>query len=215
MRANASAGFSIVTYTGTGANATVGHGLGVAAQMVIVKRRNSTGNWAVWHKALAGADYLRLNTDLAKGTDATYWNSTVPTSTVFSVGTSADTNANGGTYVAYCFTSVTGYSLIGEYSSGTEPFVYCGFMPKFIVIKRTASGDGWAAFDSQRTPYNVALPRLELDKSQAESGSDGIDFLSNGFKIKTTWGGMGGSLGSGTMAFMAFAENPFQYARAR
>jgi len=215
VRANASAGFSVVTYTGTGANATVGHGLGVAAQIVIVKRRNSTGNWAVWHKALAGTDYLRLNSNAAKGTDATYWNSTIPTSTVFSIGTSTDTNANTGTYVAYCFTSVAGYSSIGNYEAGTEPFVFCGFRPRFIMIKRTASSDGWAIFDTSRTSYNVATARFEADTSNAEGGSDGIDILSNGFKIKTTWGGMGGSTGNGTMAFMAFAENPFAYARAR
>ena len=215
VRANTTAGFSVVTYTGTGANATVGHGLGVAPKMVIIKRRDTTGNWAVYHAELANTQYMLLNSNAAVATGTTYWNSTSPTSTVFSVGTSADTNASGGTYVAYCFSAVSGYSAFGGYQAGTEPFVFLGFRPRYVMIKRTASGDGWAIFDTSRTTYNVATSRLEADTSAAEGGTDGVDLLSNGFKIKTTWGGMGGSSGSGLMVYAAFAESPFQYARAR
>jgi hypothetical protein len=215
VRANTTAGFSVVTYTGTGANATVGHGLGVAPRMVIIKRRDTTGNWAVYHAELANTQYMLLNSNAAVTTGTTYWNSTAPTSTVFSVGTSTDTNASSGTYVAYCFSAVSGYSAFGGYQAGTEPFVFLGFRPRYVMIKRTASGDGWAIFDTSRTIYNVATSRLEADTSAAEGGTDGVDLLSNGFKIKTTWGGMGGSSGSGLMIYAAFAESPFNYARAR
>ena len=219
VSANPTAGFSVVTYTGTGSNATVGHGLGVAPQMIIVKNRNSAGfNWVSWHIGLtSGAYYINLNTTAAQGSDATVWNSTVPTSSVFSIGTSPPMNTNGNTQVAYCFAPVAGYSAFGKYTgngSADGPFVYLGFRPRFVLIKRTDVANDWVIYDTSRSTYNAALQLLYPNLSNAEvsSGTD-IDIISNGFKIRNTNNYCNAS--GGTFIYMAFAENPFKYANAR
>jgi hypothetical protein len=224
VSANTSAGFSIVTYTGTGSNATVGHGLGVAPSMVIVKRRDTTGNWGTWHTSIANTNYLLLNTTAASTSGTTYWNSTTPTSTVFSIGTSTDVNANTGTYVAYCFAPIAGYSAFGSYTgTGVDPgpFVYTGFRPRFIMIKRTdtASGVGWWLYDTSTSTYNYARQALNPNLSGAEQfplnegGGGAMDILSNGFKCRGTYEDINAS--GGTYIYMAFAESPFNYANAR
>jgi len=222
VRANASAGFSVVTFTGTGANATIGHGLGVAPQMAIVKRRNTTGDWAVWHTGIAATNYLILNSGAAEASGATYWNSTSPTSTVFSVGTATNTNANTGTYVSYCFAPVAGYSAFGRYTGNGQtetsgPFIYCGFRPRFVLIKKTSSTDNWKIFDSVRDTYNVTDKSLQADKSAAENVGEGynkVDILSNGFAIRVANASYGLNTND-TFIYAAFAESPFALARAR
>ena len=221
VRANPNAGFSIVTYTGTGANATVGHGLGVAPKMIIIKRRNTVSNWVVWHGTFSGLQYLNLDSTNSVGSLASVWNSTVPTSSVFNLGTDAAVNGSGGTYVAYCFSEVAGFSRFGSYTgngSADGPFVYCGFRPKFILVKRTdAAGDGWVIYDTARNTYNLANSSLAANSSGAEVSPDtnnAYDLLSNGFKARLATGSATNASG-GTYIYMAFAENPFKNSLAR
>jgi hypothetical protein len=220
VSAGTSQGFSVVTYTGTGANATVGHGLGVAPKMVIVKRRDSSGSWNVYHASTGntGAMYLELTNAFA--TDSTRWNNTSPTSSVFTVGSGAGVNASGGTMVAYCFSEVAGFSKFGSYTgngSADGPFVYMGFRPKFILFKNaTGAGNSWLIFDTSRTPSNQDFLELKPDGSGAESPAGSyayFDFLSNGFKPRTSSTGLNAS--GATMIYAAFAENPFKNSLAR
>ena len=221
VSANPTAGFSIVTYTGTGANATVGHGLGVAPNLIFVKRRSGTAvDWLVYSSSVAlnGSSWLVLNTTAAATAGSTQFNSTAPTSSVFSVGTDIGTNASGATYVAYCFAAVSGYSAFGSYKgngSSDGPFVYTGFRPRFLIAKRTdAAGYDWVMTDSSRAPYNVVTPRLFANTSDAESSATSpYDFLSNGFKLRNTNANENAS--GGTYVWAAFCENPFKYSRGR
>jgi len=212
---NASAGFSVVTYTGTGANATVGHGLGVAPAMYIVKRRNGAVDWGVYHSGLGNPAFgLYLNTTNAAFNAPTYWNSTAPTSSVFSLGTDSLPNASGGTYVAYCWTPIAGYSAFGSYTgngSTDGPFVYTGFRPRFVMIKNAGATGDWTIIDTARDTYNAAITALYPNLSNSEGGGN-VDILSNGFKIhNTTYQNGSGN----TMIYAAFAENPTKYALAR
>jgi hypothetical protein len=220
VRANATAGFSIVTYTGTGANATVGHGLGVAPRMILVKKRSAIQAWSVYHGSLANTQYLVLNTTATPATLASMWNSTTPTSSVFSIGTDGNTNTSAATYVAYCFAAVAGYSAFGSYTgngSADGPFVYLGFRPRFIVVKRTDVTNAWVMFDTSRSTYNQSFNYLLAENSQQDittSGStDTLDFLSNGFKLRCTT--LAENANGGTYIYMAFAENPFKNSLAR
>jgi hypothetical protein len=216
---NASAGFSVVTWTANGsANQTIGHGLGVTPSLVIVKHRNDTDNWAVWITGFSSSQFLRLNTTDSTATSAGFWNAT-PTSSVFSVGsTGTSINVSGGTYVAYCWTPIAGYSAFGSYTgngSTDGTFVYTGFRPKFIMIKRSDSaGNNWRIWDTARATYNAGLPVLYPNASDAEdSVTDVYDLLSNGFKLRTSGGGINAS--GGTYIYMAYAENPLKNALAR
>jgi hypothetical protein len=216
VRANTSAGFSVVTYTGTGANTTVGYGLGVAPSMVIVKRRDAVADWQVRHTSITAANSIQLNLTNAAAAATTVWNSTVPSSTVFSIGTSTDVNASAGTYVAYCFASVTGYSSFGSYTgngSADGPFVYLGFRPAFIMMKRTDTTGNWVMLDNKREGYNVDNDPLYANLTSVEGTDDLVDITSNGFKLRTTNADCNAS--GGTYIYAAFAENPFQFARAR
>jgi hypothetical protein len=218
VRANTTTGFSVVTYTGTGANATVGHGLGVAPSWVIVKRRNTTANWQVRHTSITAANSIQLNLTNASASATTVWNSTAPTSTVFSIGTSTDVNASAGTYVAYCWAEIAGFSKFGSYTgngSTDGPFVYTGFRPKFVMWKRTDTTSNWYIEDSYREAYNSATSPNELypNLSNAEATNGSPIFLSNGFKLTST--GAGYNASGGTYIYMAFAENPFKNANAR
>ncbi len=155
---NQKAGFSIVSYTGTGAGATVGHGLGVAPDLVITKRRPDVSNWLVYHSDLGATKGLRLDTTDPQITSSSYWADTEPTASVFSIGTSIAMNDPSDPYIAYCFAEVEGYSKFGSYTgngSTDGPFVYTGFRPAYLMTRRTSAGsDGWAVFDSAREPYN-------------------------------------------------------------
>lgn len=223
VSANTTAGFSIVTYTGNGTvGATVGHGLGVTPGMVIVKSRSATADWPV--KILpfmTGGQRLELSTTNAITTEAagsgSLWNATNPNSTVITLGNQAMTNTNGTTYVAYCFAPISGYSAFGSYTgngSTDGPFVYCGFRPRWLIIKRSDGVDSWVIEDSSRDTYNVNTKYLLADSSVAEGTASPAalrDFLSNGFKAKSTNQNASG----GTYIYAAFAENPFTIARAR
>jgi hypothetical protein len=218
----ATQGFSVVTYTGTGSTATVGHGLGVAPNMVMVKSRsNNTGDgFVIYHKSLPSADYwLDLSTTGAQsGPSSAVWNGTAPTSTVFSIKTASGTNTNTYTYVAYCFSAVAGYSAFGSYTgngSTDGTFVYTGFRPRFVMIKRTDSSPyNWVIGDTSRNTYNVATAQLSANLSDAENTSYmAIDFVSNGFKLRTTDGAYNAS--GGTYVYACWAENPFKFANAR
>lgn len=211
-------GFDIVTYTGNGANRTISHSLNTVPSMIIVKQRtaSSTTNWAVYHSSLANTEYILLNTTGAKATGATYWNSTTPTSSVFSLGTAADVNTNSGTYVAYCFAPVAGYSAFGSYTgngSTDGPFVYMAFRPRYILTKRTDSTGSWEIYDTSRDTYNVMSADLAAESSAAETSTARFDALSNGFKVRTTSTATNAS--GGTYIYAAFAENPFKISRAR
>ena len=220
VRANASAGFSVVTYTGTGSTASVGHGLGVAPAFYITKRRDSSsfGNWTVYHSAV-GTQALELNSTGAAFSDSTRWPSAA-TSTVFNIGSNGNVNTSSGTYVAYCFAPVVGYSSMGSYvgnGSSDGPFVYTGFRPRWIMIKATSiSGESWVIKDSARGTYNPNEPNLYADLSIAEQTSNSpryTDFVSNGFKLRGTDNGVNSS--GTTYIYAAFAESPFQFSRAR
>ena len=217
---NATAGFSVVTYTGTGANATVGHGLGVAPSMVIVKNRiSTTQNWNVWFAGFAGTDYILLNTTAATGSSATLWNSTAPSSTVFSVGTANGANGSTNGMVAYCWSAVAGYSAFGSYTgngSADGPFIYTGFRPRFILTKCSSlggSGFEWFLYDTSRSTYNTASALLQPQSSAAEQTAAVFDIVSNGFKIRDAGNAINSV--SQTYIYAAFAENPFKYALAR
>jgi hypothetical protein len=219
VRANASAGFSIVTYTGSGANSTIGHGLGVAPQFIITKSRSSSAfNWGVYHASAGNTGYLKLNLTDAFATQAT-WQNTTPTSAVFYVGNFNSANQGGDNYVAYCFAPVVGYSSFGSYTgngSTDGPFVYTGFRPSYLLIKQSStSGQNWEVRDYAREPYNDSNRTVLFPSSSLAEVTDAfpIDLLSNGFKVRNTGDGTNGS--GATYIYAAFAESPFNYARAR
>jgi hypothetical protein len=223
VQVNATAGFSILTYTGTGANATVGHGLGVTPSMIIVKAYSgATGPFSVWHTKLPIPTTQRfgLNNATTISASATYWNSTLPTSSVFSIGTSTDVNTSTASYLAYCFAAITGYSAFGSYvgnASTDGPFVYCGFRPRCILIRLTdtTTGENSYLFDTSRNTYNTVQNALEPSQNSSESVIgvvDYIDILSNGFKCRSATLVNASGL---TYVYAAFAENPFNYSRAR
>ena len=221
VRANPSAGFSVVTYTGTGANATVGHGLGVAPDLIIVKSRSAVSSWRVWNRSVYtvhGATYfLNLNEASSALTNALIFNSGNPSSTTFPVGASSSTNGSSQTYVAYCFAPVAGYSAFGSYtgngSASDGPFVYTGMRPRYLCIKSTSFSDQWIVFDSARNTSNVVNLHLHPNLANNESSFDWLDFTSNGFKIRTTYSTVNQS--SASFIYFAFAESPFAYSRAR
>jgi hypothetical protein len=214
---NTTAGFSVVTYTGNGvANATVGHGLGVQPNLIIVKQRTGTAdNWAVSVKlSNLTVNRMYLNSTIAdNGTDWVGASSTLLTLKL----SDNFVNANGNTYVSYCWASINGFSKIGSYTgngSADGPFVFTGFRPKWIMIKRTDSTSNWVMFDTSRSTYNLQQADLYANLSDAEATNAIIpDILSNGFKVRTsnaTWNTNGG-----TWIYAAFAENPFKNANAR
>lgn len=216
---NPTAGFSVVTYTGTGSAATVGHGLGVAPKMIIVKSRSASGqDWRVYTATVGNTGALNLNnTDPAITGQSGFWNNTSPTSSVFSLGGSASTNGNGTTYVAYCWAEIDGFSKFGSYTgngSADGPFVYLGFRPKFVMAKRTNSTSNWNILDSGRDLFNATGKYIYANASDAEgANASTLDLTSNGFKIRQTYTDWNAS--GSTYIYMAFAENPTKYSLAR
>jgi len=214
VSANTTSGFSIVSYTGTGSNATVGHGLGSALSMVIVKERNGGGQWSVQSTSLSTADkVLHLQSTTAEATKADHFNSTLPTNSVFSLGDSTNTNGSSNNFIAYCFAEKKGFSKFGSYtgngqSGDNAPFVYMGFKPAMVIYKRASDGtNNWSIFDNKRDPHNEIDAQLNPNISDAEGTSSRGDFVSNGWKIRTSSGSVNNS--GSTYIFMAFAENPF------
>jgi hypothetical protein len=224
---NASAGFSVVTYSiavAVPSISTFGHGLGVAPSMVILKVRNAVDEWTVYHSALSAptTSWLTLNTTAAvTGSSSTFSSS----SSTFGVRDTRLVGVGGsGNIVAYCFAEIAGFSKFGSYTGANNtgastpnangPFVYTGFRPKFVLIKRTSSAADWEIYDSVRGPYNANYPWLQPNTSSAEASSEAVDFLSNGFKIRSESGATMYPDGA-TFIYMAFAENPFKNALAR
>ena len=210
--ANTTSGFSVVSYTGTGAVATVGHGIGIAPKMIIVKRLSgSTEAWPVDCRQVSGIMYLNET-----GTKGSYGNTepfptTAPTSSVFSLGSAPNANASGSPMIAYCFSEIKGYSAFGSYAgtgSANGPLIYTGFKPAFIIVKETNNANSWRILDDTRNTYNVVTNVLYANLSNAEgTTAHNTDFVSNGFKIRDTDTSMNRS--GGLYIYMAFAENPF------
>jgi hypothetical protein len=215
VSANASAGFSVVTYTGTGSTGTVGHGLGVAPAMIIVKPRGATVTtdaWNVYHASLGNTQFLVLNATDVAVTATNRWNSTSPTSSVFTIGTIPSSNAVG--YVAYCWSQIAGYSSFGSYTgngSTDGPFVFTGFRPRFLLVKPTSITGSWTLVDTARDQFNLSTKGLYSDLSDAEDTSRTTDILSNGFKFRSS----ANNVSSANYIYAAFAENPFKNSLAR
>ena len=213
VQANTTSGFSIVTYTGNNTSgATVGHGLGVAPDTIILKARGiADQNWFINTPVGGGTGYMMLNqTNAASGSNSSVWNLTAPTSTVFTLGNSGGVN-DSTTYVAYCFKSIKGYSKMGNYTGNGNsdgPFVYTGFKPAWVMVKNTAGTTNWNMYDNKRSTFNTADDVLLANANIAEGAVSGkaIDFLSNGFKLR---GSDNETNNNGDSHFyMAFAENP-------
>ncbi len=218
VSANTTSGFSIVTYTGTGsAGATVGHGLGVVPSMIIFKKRSGTSDWQTYHTSLGNANSVYLNLTNASASSPGMLNSTTPTSTLITLGTSTDTNPSTGTMVAYCFAPIAGFSAFGQYTgngSSDGAFVYTGFRPAYVMIKRTTSGYDWWILDVARGTINAVKGRLYANAADAESTTyPYLDFLSNGFKLRDADGGLNAN--GEPYIYMCFASNPFKYSLAR
>tara|TARA_Y100000015_G_scaffold24136_1_gene23308 strand:+ start:1502 stop:2533 length:1032 start_codon:yes stop_codon:yes gene_type:complete len=211
VSANTTAGFSIVSYTGNGVSgATIGHGLGSKPRWIVAKMRDSANNWLVQHGSLGATKRLLLDTTLAESTQP-FWGNTEPTSDVFSVGSVDLVNQSGNTYIAYCFAEKKGYSKFGSYTGNGNadgPFIYTGFKPAWVMIKPSSYANSWLLLDNKRPGFNVTNDRLEADGNGAENDSiDHADFLSNGFKIRTSNAHPNNS--GGTLIYAAFAESPF------
>ena len=207
--ANTTSGFSIVQYTGTGsAGATVGHGLGVAPKMIIVKGLSYADVWIVggdnlggWNKEL----YLNNNNAVSTNTNAFY--GVTPTSSVFTLGSGNATNKSGETYVAYVFAEKRGYSKFGSYIGNADAdgtFVYTGFKPAFIIVKNISSSNHWILLDNKREGYNPQKYALFSNQTNAETGDYLVDFTANGFKVRTATGALNED--GETLMYMAFAQ---------
>ena len=213
-QANTTAGLSIVTWTGTGSAATIAHGLGATPQVVILKSRDNAHDWFVAHNSMHSTPwekYLRLHETGAVADDV-IWNDTAPTSTVFSVGSYDSTNGNNVKLVAYCFAEKQGYSKFGGYTgngNANGTFVYTGFKPAWILVKRTDSTNGWFLMDNKRSPFNLTNDYLRPNASDAEgeAANSVWDTLSNGFKLRGS--GADVNADGSLFVYMAFAESPF------
>ena len=213
-QANTTAGFSIVDYTGTGATGTMAHGLGAVPHCIIAKQRTAVGGvaeWVVYHHKLGNTHYVKMSTSAGQIDSSGLWNDTSPTSSVFTVNTSHQINEDTGTYIAYAFTEIQGYSKFGSYKGNGNAdgtFVYLGFKPAFIIQKQTsADGEYWMMKDHKREPYNQADANIYPNASNVEGDTNGIDILSNGFKCRTS--GAGSNASGATYIYMAWAEHPF------
>jgi hypothetical protein len=211
VSANTTSGFSIVKYTGTGSNATVGHGLGAIPKIVIIKNRDRVSGWHVGGDAIGSVNqYLNLNDTAAIDSASTGFRSF--SSTTFGIGTDTDWNASGESIIAYCFAEKKGFSKAFSYTgngSSDGTFVYTGMRPAFVMIKKSSATENWAIYDNKRNPFNLTNLILNPNLSQAEAtGVTGVmDIVSNGFKIRGTSDALNGS--GGTYIGIAFAEHPF------
>ena len=210
--ANTTAGFSIVSWTGTGSATTLGHGLSATPQVILVKNRSEVYGWQMYHPGLGGNNkYISINSTDAVATDTTSWNNTAPTSSVFSVGASDANNKSGNNIIAYCFAEKTGYSKFGSYTGNGNadgPFIYTGFKPAFVIVKCSSNTDHWIMYDNKRNEFNLTDTVLYPNLNNAENTQSilSVDLLSQGFKFRGTDGATNGS--GRTYIYMAFAEAP-------
>jgi len=204
---NTTSGFSISSYTGTGSNATVGHGLGAVPKMIIVKETTGSPNdWTVYHATQGNTTRGILNETNAWGSN-TAWNNTTPTSSLFYIGSGSNTNRSGSTYTAYCFAEKQGYSKFGSYvgnGNSDGPFNYCGFKPEFVMIKLSSAADDWQIFDTKRNTFNIMDKYLRPNNVGGTVTNAVIDFVSNGFKLRSSAGSFNPS--GGTAIYMAFGQ---------
>jgi hypothetical protein len=202
-----------VTWTGNGAEVTVGHGLGAVPSLIIHKFRSAISNWSVYTATTGAGKRLKLNSTDAVATDGSF--PVAPTSTVFSI--NAGSNDPGVTMLAYCFAEVPGYSRFGSYTgngSSDGPFIFTGFRPRYLLIKDTTGATNyWVVLDTSRSPYNAAALGLYPNTSDADDAFTYADILSNGFKIRNSSGNTNTS--SSIYIYAAFAEFPFKYSVAR
>ena len=208
---NNTAGFSIVSYTGTGSNGTIKHGLSTAPEMYITKSLSNARSWAVYNQNIGNTKALFLNSTDAQDTDATYWNSTSPTSSVLSLGTRSEMNHSGENFIAYCFAPKQGYSKFGSYTGNGNAdgtFVYTGFKPALIIQKNSGATGNWILYDNKRDVDNVANKILIPNNSSAEASACDVDLLSNGFKFRAV-NDASSNKSANTYIYMAFAEYPF------
>ena len=213
LSANTKGGFSIITYTGTGSNATIAHGLSAKPDFILTKRLNSSQTWGVYHTSLGATKYLALNTNADAGTDIAFWNNTEPTTSVISLGTEGRVNGNSQNYVAYAWHNVEGYSRFGSYEGNANAdgtFVYTGFRPRFLFTKRTESTGGWRVRDTGRDTYNPSDTILWWDSNSLEYSNSAysIDILSNGFKLRTSSNDFNASE---EWVYGAWGDVPFKY----
>jgi len=208
VSANTTAGFSIVSYTGTGSASTVGHGLSTAPSVIIIKNRSVTKPWQVGHKSLRFQNGIYLNETSASPSDHGAFNSTNPTTSVFTIETSSYVNTSGHNYIAYCFAEKTGYSKFGSYTGNGNAdgsFIYTGFKPAFVMVKRTNNTGHWQLVDTKRPSYNPQY-YLRANSNNAEATDIDFDIVSNGFKTRSTDTSYNGS--GDSYIYMAFAEAP-------
>ena len=216
-KVNASAGFSIVGYTGINGAGTIGHGLGVAPRAVIIRRRDSASDWAVFHAVVGNTKRLVLNSTAAESSaNSSFFNNTSPTSTTISLGSDAGTGGSTDKYIVYAFSEVAGYSKFGSYTgngnaSGT--FVFLGFRPAWVMFKSTSNAESWQIKDNKRVGYNDQNHTIFANNSNTEYTTAQMDLLSNGFKLRNNGGGSNGS--GESLIYFAFAESPFKNSRAR
>jgi len=215
-KVNTAAGFSIIQYVGEDEqDTTVAHGLSKAPEMIWIKASSEDGrHWRVFFGD--NTDYIRLNEPTARTDDVNYWNDTSPTSTVFSIGDANDVNDSGCTFISYNFHSVEGYSKVGLYTGNNNvdgTYTYTGFRPAFVIYKRLTNGADWHMYDNKRDPINEVDITLFPNGNNAESAGDDLDFLSNGFKQRST--GAEANANGDSYVYMAFAKTPFKYANAR
>ena len=207
---NTDAGISIISFTGTGSAATIAHGLGKEVDCILIKNRNDSAQWSFYHRSLGGTKYMAINSTSAAGTASTQWNNTDPTSSVFSVGTSNNTNDSSDGMIAILFSSIKGYSKFGSYTGNGNsdgPFIYTGFSPSMVIFKNTDASQDWVIKDNKRPGFNQVNDVLYPNGSYAEGHGADIDFLSNGFKCRTTADNT--NKDGSAFIYMAFAEAPF------
>jgi len=185
---NSTSCFSIIKWTGTNANATIPHGLGVAPKMIIIRRLDSTSDWVVYHSSIGNTKRIVLNSSAVQsGASSGWFNNTSPTANVFSVGTDGGSNGSTDNYIAYCFAEKTGYSKIGDYTGNGNAdgtFIYCGFKPAWVMIKPTTVAQNWQIHDTKRDGYNPNNDNLSSNNSNSEADNKFIDIVSNGFKLR-------------------------------
>jgi len=217
---SADAGFDIVAYTGNGSNRTISHNLGAVPKMMIVKERDNSNDWKVYHHSIGNGKSLRLDTTAVAADLNTVWNDTAPTSSVFSIGTLADVNISGEKYIAYLFRSIDGYCKVGSWTGNANDnahMVYTGFRPAWVMWKKTSGAENWFIVDTARSPFNPTKLQLWANDTVVEqtsgAGASDLDLLSNGFKPRGAGGAMNGN--NETYIYLAFAEQPFKNSNAR
>ena len=209
--ANTTAGFSICQWTGTGSNATIGHGLGAVPKMIFVKCTSTATNWIVYSTPTGNTHWIYLNSTNAPSSNSTAWNNTSPTSSVFSLGNDGDVNGSGRTYIAYAFADKTGYSKVGGSYTGNGnadgTFIYTGFKPSFVIYKRSSGTGDWVMATNSILGYNQVDTQILANTSspEATNTAQSCDILSSGFKLRGTQNNSNAS--GSTYIYMAFGQS--------